>query len=86
MISVKNLCLVIEYILCLPGTSAPVERVFSVMNAIWADDRGKMLESTVKGLLIVKINVQLSCLDFFNNIKENKPFLRKVLGSDKYVS
>ncbi|KAG8311294.1 hypothetical protein J6590_046754 [Homalodisca vitripennis] len=38
-----------EYVFCTPGTSAPVERVFSLMNNVWTDDRGLMKESTTPG-------------------------------------
>ena len=30
----ENFCVLIEYILCLPVTSAPVERIFSLMNKL----------------------------------------------------
>ncbi|KAG8290392.1 hypothetical protein J6590_082725 [Homalodisca vitripennis] len=36
----------------MPGTSAPVERVFSLMNNVWTDDRGLMKESTTPALLM----------------------------------
>ena len=60
-IPMRNLGLIIECNFCLPGTSAPVERLFSLMNNAWADDRGLMLESTVRALMLYKINFGLSC-------------------------
>jgi hypothetical protein len=47
--SVPNLCCVVEYSSCLLDTSAPVERVFSVMNNVlsW----GERAESAVKDLM-----------------------------------
>ncbi|GBP04234.1 hypothetical protein EVAR_90093_1 [Eumeta japonica] len=35
----ENFCILIEYILCLPGTNAPVERVFSLMNKLWTSEK-----------------------------------------------
>ena len=29
----------------MPGTSAPVERIFSLMNNAWSDERGRMNEN-----------------------------------------
>jgi hypothetical protein len=46
-----NLGQVVEYIFCIPGTSAPVERVFSATNNVWSEERGRMAKSTVKGLM-----------------------------------
>ncbi|GBL84165.1 hypothetical protein AVEN_118573-1 [Araneus ventricosus] len=66
-----------DHAFCLPGTSAPVERVFSLMNNAWTDDRGLMEESTVKDLMTCKINVGLACENFYNKIKNKKDFLKK---------
>jgi hypothetical protein len=76
-ISVPNLGRVVEYIFCLPGTSAPVERVFSAMNIVWP-------EETVKGLTYCKLNIELGCTEFYEKIKNNKSFLKKVHASNKY--
>ena len=64
-ISIPNLSRVMEYIFCLPGTSTPVERVFSMMNNVWSEERGRMAESTVKGLMFCKLNIELSYSEFF---------------------
>jgi hypothetical protein len=67
----------------LPGTSAPVERVFfSIMGNIWSAERGRLSVSTVKHLL--NVNSELSCCEFYDVIKTNKPFLKKVMSSEKY--
>ncbi|GBN63276.1 hypothetical protein AVEN_72779-1 [Araneus ventricosus] len=63
-IAAPNLIKIVEYAFCLPGASAPVERVFSLMNNAWTDDRGLMKESTVKGLMTCKINIGLACEEF----------------------
>jgi hypothetical protein len=68
----------------LPGTSAPDESVFSIMGNIWSAERDKLLGSTVKHLLNVKINSELSCCEFYDVIKTIKPFLEKVMSSEKY--
>jgi hypothetical protein len=68
----------------LPGTSAPVERVFSIMGNIWSAERGRLSVSTVKHLLNVAINSELSFCEFYDVIKTNKPFLKKVMSNEKY--
>jgi ribosomal protein L20 len=79
-----NISKVVEFAMSLPGTSASVERVFSVTGNIWSAERGRLLVSTVKHLLNVKINSELSCREFYDVIKTNKPFLKKVKSSEKY--
>lgn len=76
-IAAPNLIKIVGYAFCLSGTSAPVERVFSLMNNAWADDRGLMKKSTVKGLMICKINIGLDCEDFYNKIKTEKTLSKK---------
>ena len=68
-VDVPNLVKMIQYVLCLPGTSAPL-RVFSIMKHIWSDDRGRMLESTVRALLHCKLNFGITCNDFYEKIKK----------------
>ena len=34
----QDFCNVVGFILCLPGSTAPVERIFSVMNSMWTSD------------------------------------------------
>jgi hypothetical protein len=48
----------VEFAMSLPGTSAPVERVFSIMGNIWSAERGRLSVSTVKHLLNVKKSIQ----------------------------
>jgi hypothetical protein len=54
------------------------------MGNIWSAERGRLSVSTVKHLLNVKINSELSCWEFYDIIKTNKPFLKKVMSSEKY--
>jgi hypothetical protein len=74
----------VEFAMSLPGTSAPVERVFPIMGNIWSAERGRLSGSTVKHLLNVNINSKLSCCEFYDVIQTNKPFLKKIMFSEKY--
>ena len=56
-LSVTNLKHVTELVSSLPGTSAPVERIFSIMNNVWSQDPSNMSESTVS----CKMNIDLTC-------------------------
>ncbi|GBN63177.1 hypothetical protein AVEN_248485-1 [Araneus ventricosus] len=83
-LATSNLIKIVEYAFFLPGTSAPVERVFSLMNNAWTDDRGLMKESTVKGLTTCTINIGLACEEFYK-IKNKIDFLKKVLANKTYT-
>ena len=73
-IGILNFQNFIEFIFCLPGTLAPVERIFSIMNNMWSDHRSKMLEQNVKALITYKINSNLSCCDFYKKSNPTNTF------------
>ena len=70
--------------MCLPGTNAPTERLFSVMNNIWTAEKTQLNVSTLKAILIVKTNFELNCVDFYDKFFQNVPILNKICSSEKY--
>ncbi len=52
----------VDFVIFSPRTYAPVERFFSIMENIWSEERerDRFLVSTVKHLLNIKINSELS--------------------------
>lgn len=68
----------------MPGTSAPVERIFSLMNNAWSDERARMNENIVRGLMVCKMNFGLTCNEFYEKIKNNTTLLKKVHSAEKY--
>lgn len=83
-ISINNLQKIVEFIFCLPGTSASIERLFSIMKSVWSPERNRLLESNVGALLFCKTNINLTCSEFYDYIKSDKHFLNKVQSVDKY--
>jgi len=51
-----------------------------------SDNRSEMLEQNVKALITSKITTVISSCDFYENIKSNKDFVKKVLSTstEKY--
>ena len=83
-IPIPNFQKLVEFVFCLPGTSAPVERIFSIMKNMLSDDRSNMPEQNVKALLMCKSNIDFTCTEFYENIKSNVVLLKKVLDTGKY--
>ena len=54
------------------------------MKNMWSDDRSSMHEKNVRALLVCKSNIDLTCTEFYENIKSNVVLLKKVIGTDKY--
>ncbi len=76
-ISCCNIFNLVEFVTSLPGTSASVERTFSIMGNIWSAERAELSIYIVKHLLNGKLSSEFSCCEFCDVIKTNKPFLKK---------
>jgi hypothetical protein len=75
---------IVQFALALPGTNAPVERVFSIMNDMWTGDKSQMKAETVKSMLQVRINMGMTCIEFHTKIKGNSKLLESIHSSSKY--
>lgn len=80
----SNFCIIIEYILCLPGSNAPVERVFSHMNKIWTSEKTQLGVTVLKAILMTKVNIKKSCHEFYTYLKSKPDILKQICSSEKY--
>lgn len=81
-----NLARLVSVVMCLPGSNAPVERVFSQMNDIWTDGRNRFTVPSIKAILIVKTNINLPCEKFMELLAKDRTIQRKIHSSEKYAS
>lgn len=79
-----NFARVVEYILCLPGTSAPVERVFSSIKNIWKTESANLQNDTLKSILLIKTNLNYSCVEFYQFLKKTPELLKQIASQEKY--
>jgi len=56
------------------------------MNDLWTEDKSELQPETVKAMLLVKVNMGLSCTDFHQQIRDNHKLLKCVglHSSEKY--
>ena len=71
-IIIPNLKMILQFLLAIPGTNAPVERVFSLMNAYWSHQKSLLSEETIEAVIIVKVNMEESCVEFYDRILVDK--------------
>jgi hypothetical protein len=74
----------IQYILCLPGSNASTERVFSQMNKIWTKEKSQLKIETLKAILVTKTNVDMNCSEFYSFLKKSPLLLKSIASNDKY--
>ncbi|KAK0132613.1 hypothetical protein N1851_032481 [Merluccius polli] len=80
-----NLARLVSVVMCLPGSNAPVERVFSQMNDIWTDSRNRLTVPSIKAILIVKTNINLPCEKFMEMLAKDSAIQKKIHSSEKYA-
>jgi len=83
-IDLPNLKLVVESVLVIPIGNHYIERAFSIMKNIWKDERGRLKVESVKAELCIKLNFNMSCLEFYEYVKTQDKMLIEVKSQDKY--
>lgn len=75
---------IIEFIFCLPATSASVERIFSLIAKLWTKEKSQLKLDTLKHMLFLKYNLKFECVEFYNFLKESPTLLKQISSQDKY--
>jgi hypothetical protein len=84
--TLRNISTVVEVSLSLPGTNAVGERVFSLVNALWTDERNRLELSTVKSIVLVKHHFRnYKCPEFHEFLLRNRKILEQIHSSAKYI-
>ena len=84
-IAPPNLFTVVSCMLSLPGSNAFPERIFSLMNAKWRDDRNRMSISLVKSELQTFINYDFDCRCFYDYALADQKLLDAAASDKKYT-
>lgn len=79
-----NLKNIIEAAMCLPGTTANVERTFSLINDFWSCEKSNMNTETLAAVITTKENLKYTCTEFSNLLAENDQLTREIHSSNKY--
>jgi hypothetical protein len=81
--TLKNISTVVEF----SGTNAAVERVFSLVDALWTDERNWLEMSTMKSIVLVKHHFRnYKCPEFHEFLLRNRKILEQIHSSSKYIS
>jgi hypothetical protein len=84
-ISLRNIDIILEFSLTIPSTSASIEKVFSIKNALWTDKNNSFLVEPIKAVIVTKTHFQdLSCNDFYTLILNKPKLLQEICLSCKY--
>ena len=67
----------------IPGSNANVERIFSVMEIVWTDERNHLCVESVKSELCTFFNIPHYYTEFKDAISKNKVPLKAVESNSK---
>jgi hypothetical protein len=74
----EEFCNIVEFILCLLGSTAPVERIFSVMNTMRSNEKSRVSVETMRATLVVRQNCVMECEKFYDKVLKDRNLLRKI--------
>jgi hypothetical protein len=81
----RNIHIILEFSLVIPGTSSSIERVLSITNALQTDEKNSFLIETVKAVIVTKTHFQdLSYNDLYTLILKKPKLLQEIRSSRKY--
>ena len=83
--NLSNIKKIISYLLSVPATLAFTERVFSMMNVKWWEERNKASIHLIKNELIIYLNLDLNCDTSYETFKDNQKLLTCAKSTKKYV-
>lgn len=81
----KNITKIVSYLLSVPATSAFTERVFSVMNAKWREDRNRSSLNLIKNELLIYFNFSFDCREAYEAFKNDSKLISCARSTKKYV-
>ncbi|XP_050063287.1 uncharacterized protein LOC126552619 [Aphis gossypii] len=85
-IDTTNISKIVEYSLAIPGTNAAVERIFSIINVLWTDEKNRFLVESIKSIIIVKTHFKnLSCNEFYYILLKETRLLDEIGSAQKYT-
>lgn len=79
-----ELSLIAEYILCIPGTNCPVERLFASANTTWTSSKSNLMIKTLRAILMMKCNFKQDCIEFYHYLLKSPSLLKQIASKDKY--
>jgi hypothetical protein len=81
----KNTQLIFEFSFAIPGISAGINRLSSITNALWTDEKNRFLVEAIKVVVVTKTRFkEISCNDFYTLTSNNPKLVQEIRSSTKY--
>lgn len=80
----SELLKIAQYVFAIPAHNANVERVFSLMEIQWTDERNRLQLDTVESIIMCKYNYKKTCSELYEYVKTQPSLFISVKSSKKY--
>lgn len=83
----SELIKIAEFYFAIPSHNAGVERIFSLIESQWTEERNRLAVQSVEAIIFIQYNSEMSCKDFYEYVcqKENEHLLKEVQSNTKYL-
>jgi hypothetical protein len=86
MYLVKSTQLILQFSSAISGTIAAIERIFSITNALWTEEKSRFHVETIDVVIVTKTHFEeISCNDFHALISDNPKLRQEIRSSTKYM-
>ena len=79
-----NILAVVSFVFSIPSSTGYVERVFSLMKNKWSDVRSRCSVDLIKSELMVTLNYDKTCPEFYKAALVDGPLLAAARSNKKY--
>lgn len=83
--SLKNIFKIVSFIFSIPATSSYCERIFSMMNLKYRDERNKCRLELIKYELIITLNIKEPCTEIYDTFIKDQKLLKVAKSNKKYI-
>ena len=70
----------------IPAASVEVDRIFSIINNVWTDQKHALEVSTVDAIISLQYNSDLPCCEFYKSVKGKRTLLNYIISQEKFIS
>ena len=71
--------------MAIPGTNASVERIYSISNVLWTDEKNRFNVETIRSIIITKQHFKsFTCSQFYEFLLKHPKLLNSISSSEKY--
>ena len=76
---------IISHLLSIPASTGYVERIFSMMTNKWSDNRNRCSVELMRSELLITLNFEQSCSEFYRKALEDKELLSAARSNKMYT-